>query len=614
LLNKEVTIETVVEYLDSCDSVEPGWSRKRKANGWTLGTLNQSDIDVKKFEYIKALYPHRWKDYRSYEITSTTYSKAKDTTIQVGPDSGKNLWEVMKHTFKTEIDLSDKLCENQNDVIKIVYEIVRRFRLDYPHHVADLITVYLPRLESSVFGKCSLADVPNPANPSFKAEQLDDLLLKMKGSAIIRNAADDASKDQSLIKKIWMKNRSVVKKDAQKQAAEEAKSSPNKPVIKVKSKVGVKAKGKKQEDAPGHSDTIVPVDSVKQKVGDADLSVADLELTEDMAFIQNIDYAMQYLLTISEVVAVDLVKPFTQITLALSTLSIGQGFPVRVNSVAKVVKGWSLLFKILRLEIYRRAALQPRPSDIDFTGQTIEDATQATANLIDSSTEPNAAQVVIPQVETLNAEDLLEKLNGSMSKEYSDLKSLLSQQDINQPFQCQMVAANTLCQIMMLLPDQIIHRGGTIDSHKGAFFMLTELVASKIDVVLPNEMVDFVKLIDRVQKDGLVDRLDVDFFGRVQSAHLKYEKFIAYRVKLFAYLMSTLGQQSFPLTSGPSKVPTQYLTQFARNLFDEIIAKVDTENLFTDIDGCINSKSFTELALKFAEPFWFVIENSGLLV
>ena len=63
-----------------------------------------------------------------------------------------------------------------------------------------------------------------------------------------------------------------------------------------------------------------------------------------------LDHTMRYLLTLSEVVVEPLVTPYAQIRLALATFGTGNpGFKLNINATPKNVKGYTNVFKIMRL-------------------------------------------------------------------------------------------------------------------------------------------------------------------------------------------------------------------------------------------------------------------------
>lgn len=617
LLNKEVTIETIIEYLEASEIVESGWNRKKKQNSWSLSSISQGELDVRKFEYIKAVYPHFWKDYRSYEITQIAFSKAKDTTVDCGSAKGQNLWVSIKQAFKAEIDF-DKIM-NHELCLRIFYEVIRRFRLDYSHRVVDILFIYFPRNADSPFGKCSLAEVPNPANANFRTEQLDDMLLKMQGSSIIRDTASADPKEQSAIQKVWSKNRQNIRKVAfqNNKVQEGQKEKTEKPCAKVKAakKQAVTSPSKGKEDSQ------------------SGLEFTDFDVDPTMPWLTILDHAMGYLLKINESVALPLLTPYSQITLALATLPPNQCFPMSINSTKKQVRGFKALFKLLRLDIYRRASLQPRPSDLDFTGLSTQEALTETAQQIDQETAAteggNSGGLLpvgnVPVVPPLSAEEFLDKVQGTFAATLQSLKGFLSNQDISQPFQCQTVAATTMCQVMMKLQGEIAARGGSLDSAKGAFALLVRTVAAEVTSTLSPSMSALVQLLDKAQADGLSDRIDSGLLMIIKDYGFNHAQFIVYRTKLFAYLLSSLGQQKYPLQLqlfASATVPVSYIEPLGREILDELVVKADSTDLIATLETWIKADnsgktdqsiktSFIDVAVHFGNELWTIIDASG---
>ena len=338
-----------------------------------------------------------------------------------------------------------------------------------------------------------------------------------------------------------------------------------------------------------------------------------------MPWLSILDHAMLYLVKINEAVAEPLILPYAQITLVLATLPPNRCFSLTFGNASRQVRGFKALFKLFRLEIYRRASLQPRPSDLDFTGMSTQEAITSTTALIDQEakaadgTSGEVKAIEAPIVPKITAEEFIDSTKSKFAVDLECLTGLLSNQDILQPLQCQTIAANSMCQVMMALQRDITSRGGSIESLKGAFIFLFRTVAIEVDQILPPSMSDFIKFLDKAQVDGHSDRIDSSLLAKIKLSGFNHDKFKVYRTRLFAYLVSNLGQQMFPLAVSPlaGKVQVPYLPTMGRIICDELLIKVESINLITDLEGWINSGNLTDVAVKFADELWTIIDASG---
>ena len=626
LLNAIVTIFTIIEVIESAgETVEPSWARKKKANSWTLQSQSQTALENLKWELIQVLFPRRWKDYRSYEITAIIHSKTKEITIEVGVLAGQNLWVSIKSRIKNNIDLQNKMCEDHHEIIKIRYEIGRRFRIDFPHHIPDLIEVFLPRLASSKFGQCSMAELPNPANPHFKADQLDDLLLRMTGSAMVRNAASQLSDlkqgEVNMIQKIWSKNRQFI---AKKTAADAKASSSGQGGAKKtinKEKPQDQTKGKKKSTAKASS--VTPKDAnaiVKDRFELKADQIETFDLDEQVQFLTHLDMSMVYMLKISSEVARPLQEPFTQIALALST---GASFPIKVGGTSKVIKGLQNLFKVFRVEVYRQAALQPRPSDVDFGRGSFEDALQATVAAIQVESEssggsvagPGGAPSLLPlSLPPLSTETLVDSIAALGSQAKAKLYDVLVCQDVTGPFQSQLQAAHGMSQVIGTLRTKIDQQGGELDTQDYACTLLMKTVAAEVVQIMPPEIETLLGLVMRAQDEKIVDLkkiFDHRLIPIFESRSFDSKAASLYRYQLFAYLTSVVGRQTFPMTKGGQKELVTYLTPVGHQIMEEAFQK--DEDLIAVLKGWQPElDTFESAVVKFTECFIAVMQKAGV--
>ena len=80
-LNRENTATTWIQYYLYSREVKIGFLRRKKELTWDSGSMAQTKLNDKEFEYADSCYSGEWQNYTSWEVCQSLYDKSQKVAI-----------------------------------------------------------------------------------------------------------------------------------------------------------------------------------------------------------------------------------------------------------------------------------------------------------------------------------------------------------------------------------------------------------------------------------------------------------------------------------------------------------------------------------------------------
>ena len=82
MTNEEVSKSTPLEAYRAHATIEAGWDKKKKQEGWSLKTMSIAELEDKKTEFFKGLFGVRfWNNITTYNFSNTFWSSSLRTPV-----------------------------------------------------------------------------------------------------------------------------------------------------------------------------------------------------------------------------------------------------------------------------------------------------------------------------------------------------------------------------------------------------------------------------------------------------------------------------------------------------------------------------------------------------
>ena len=339
LTNTMATATTFLQKIRVTPTFEAAWAKLKAKFHWTIGSVGQSELELKKFAHLNTLYPDWWTSFRSYEnCNSILKQSTKDIFIDV-LDTRTALWELLERFFQDEFDFTCEAALNHAGIFRSVSAVLKVFKARHRDIIIDVLRLVLPLRSQFKVGVCSFLPTGlDTRDTRFATEEvLERLLQNISASVVQAQLIIEATTSMPGIK---TKTASTPKAQSKTKAKKGPKGSS---VSAASSSV---SEGKMYME-------VDPVDAAPQQVEFLD-NVLQLE-----NYIMKIDKSFPY------IKAFRYISMFAQMTGSITIVSKKNHNLTRV-----VLSKWSSQRKLMNSCAYKGRNLAPRPSDVDFVGFT----------------------------------------------------------------------------------------------------------------------------------------------------------------------------------------------------------------------------------------------------
>ncbi|CAK0797438.1 unnamed protein product [Prorocentrum cordatum] len=499
LVNDQQTPKTFVEILESTDSIEMAWTKKKNANNWSAPALGgQAKLEEYKFEFIKTL-SRDWRTYRNYELCNTFYKESK----KVFTDGTTTVWAEFKRRALAEIAFTQPLASKHERTFIVLASVLRKLRYNHPQFIVDVIMQYFPRTPTAGnIGKGFLHSEGLAPIDVFKEDAIDTLMESMKESAVWKQLkADKAKRNEMLL-----------------QAAQEAQSVVQPEGEAAGSKKDAKELKKSQKKA----------EIIKNKAPKADL-VIDEE--NDVEFLHHLRETIEYMMRVDSTRDCDIAS-FKDLAIRGCLI---ESVEVLKGKGKSKLNGFSAPRKIAKAALYKNANLAPRPSDPDFLDGEQPVTEEEQAALATTAIEDLA---ITRATADEKAEEYISQI-AAIQCHFVENNSML-------PIMGRMCAAKALSSAMGRVAE-IVQKQTVFESLKEAALAITQAAIEEVRVVIPAEWDIVVDFIVKAKAQDKLDDIALTDWNKLLKLDNNLSNGSVYldllRVQLWMHMCSVLGLQ-----------------------------------------------------------------------